>query len=199
MTLKYNVIANYLSVFFMTILTIVSVVSNQTTVFYILYLFWCDEFIRTVFDRIKYHYKQNQIENPMEFLSNNKERFFMLFVYFVFITIVFGLVINWKNYDIVGANFTVFLFQNSFFNYTLITFILREAYLYRENNLALESKTLVSNGIIILHISLIFGILFWFLSTKKFHFFQEYATLISIIPFLVLKIIFEVKSERQLN
>jgi hypothetical protein len=183
----------------MTIITIMLLIKSQTTVFYILYLFWCDEFIRTIFDRFRYKFKKNQIEDLPQFLSNNKDRFFMLWIYFVFIIVFFGLVIDWKNSEIIGTNFSVFLFKNSFFNYSIITFLLREIYLFRNDKNILEPKNLVSNGIIILHISLIFGILFWFLSTKKFLFFQEYATLISIIPFLLLKIIFELKSENQMN
>ena len=183
----------------MALFTILSLLNKQTTVFYIIYLFWFDEFIRTVFDRIRFQNKTDQINDQIEFSSNNKERFFMLWIYFVIIFVFFGLVIDWKSYEIIATNFSVFLFQNSFFNYSIITFLLREIYFFRHDKNELESKSLVSNGIIILHISLIFGILFWFLSTKKFLFFQEYATLISILPFLLIKIVFEIKSENQLN
>ena len=183
----------------MTLITVFSIVNEQTTVFYILYLFWFDEFIRTFFDRLKYHFKKSQIQNLPEFLKSNKDRFFMLWIYFVFIIVFFGLIIDWKKYEIIGTNFSVLFFQNSFFNCSIATFLVRETYLFGNDKNIVESKNLLSNGIIILHISLIFGILFWFLSTKKFLFFQEYATLISIIPFLLLKIIFELKSENQMN
>lgn len=198
MLVKQNNLVNYLSLFLMTIITVFSIINKQTTVFYILYLFWFDELIRTVFDRLKFYFRKNQIEDLSVFLSDNNNRFFMLSVYLVFILVFFGLMMDWKHYEIIGNNFSVFFFQNSLFNSSLITFLFREYYLFKNNKAQLESKTLLSNGIIILHLSLIFGIFFWFISTKKILFFQEYATLISIIPFLLLKIIFEIKSENQL-
>lgn len=195
MNLNQKNIAKYLSLIIMTGFTVLSIINKETSVFYIIYLFWCDEFIRTVFDRIKLRSIKNQVESTQNFGSNTKDRFFMLGIYFVFITIIFGLVINWKETDLILLNFEVFLFQNALFNGSIVSFLLRETYLLLNKKIENDSQHLLSNGIIILHISIIFGIFFWFLSTKKFLIFQEYANILSIVPFLILKLIFELKSE----
>lgn len=195
MNLKSNKIVNYGSLLSMTIFTIFSIIEKQTTVFYILYLFWCDEFLRTFFDGLNYFFRKENIENLSKYLSNVKSRFFLLFVYVVFIVVIFGLVVDWKNADLIIDNLSVLFFKNSLFNFTMITFICRELYFFLYNTTQLQSKSVLSNGIIILHISLILGIFGWFLSTQKIDLFKEYATLISIVPFLFLKVFFEIKSE----
>lgn len=197
MQLNHNKIAKYTSLIATTVFTMVSVVNKETSVFYIIYLFWCDEFLRTLFDRLKLKFHANQIQDPNLFRSNVKSRSFMLFVYFVFIFIVFGLVMNSREEDLVLLNFEVFLFQNALFNATLVSFLLREIYLFMNPKSELESQHFLSNGIIILHLSIILGIFAWFLSTQKFPFFAQYATILSIIPFLVLKLFFELKLGRK--
>jgi hypothetical protein len=175
----------------------VSVVNKETSVFYIIYLFWCDEFLRTFFDRLKLRFNRSQIQDTNLFRSNVKSRSFMLFVYFVFIFIVFGLVMNSRDADLVLLNFEVLLFQNALFNATLVSFLLREIYLFMNPKSEIESQYLLSNGIVILHLSIILGIFAWFLSTQKFLFFAQYATILSILPFLILKLFFELKLGRK--
>lgn len=189
-----NKTVQYLSLIAMTIFTVIEIVSKETTVFYIIYLFWFDEFIRTIFNRIYYQFKRNEIEVPVTFIANIKQRFFFLFVYFVFIVIIFGLVMDRKDYDLIGINLTVLTFNSSFFNYSLLTFIIREIYLYYNNTDKNESNSIVSAGVIILHLSIILGIFSWFLSTKKFEISPEYATILTISPFLLIKLLFEIKS-----
>lgn len=195
MNLKSNKIVNYGSLLSMTLFTVFSIIEKQTTVFYILYLFWCDEFLRTFFDGLNYFFRKKNIENLSKYLSNVKSRFFLLFVYVVFIVVIFGLVVDWKNADLIIDNLSVLFFKNSLFNFTIITFICRELYFFLYNTTQLQSKSVLSNGIIILHISLVLGLFGWFLSTQKIDLFKEYATLISIVPFLFLKVFFEIKSE----
>lgn len=195
MVLNHNKIAQYLSLFAMTAFTVMSIVNKETSVFYIIYLFWCDEFLRTIFDRLKLRFNRSQIQDTKVFRSSIKSRFFMLFVYFIFIFVVFGLVMNSSEADLVLLNFEVFLFQNAVFNYTLMSFLLRELYLLLNPKNEIEPQHLLSNGLIILHLSIVLGIFAWFLSTEKFPFFESYATLISIIPFLLLKLVFEIKTE----
>lgn len=189
-------VATYLSLTAMIVFTVIELVNKQTSVFYILYLFWFDECIKTFFDRIKYQFKRNQIDNPLGFKANVKQRFFFLFVYFIFIVILFGLVMDRKDFDLIGINLTVLTFKNSFFNYSLLTFILRELYLYCNTSEKSEATSIVSNGVIILHISIILGIFIWFLSTRKFQLNPELANILVILPFLFLKLFFEIKSAK---
>ena len=195
MSLKSNKIINYVSLLAMTLFTVYSILDKQFTVFYILFLFWCDEFVRTLFDLLNYFFRKNNIENLFVYLSNVKSRVFFLGVYLVFIIVVFGLIIDWNNTDLILQNLFVLFFKDWLFNLTILIFIIREFYFYQKNKSQLKPKHLFSNGIIILHVSILLGVLFWFISAQKIPFFKEYATVISIVPFLLLKIIFELKSE----
>jgi hypothetical protein len=185
--------AEYLSLFAMVLFTSIAIVNKNISVFYILYLFWCDEFLKTIFDYLRYRFKNNASVYAPQYLSNTKSRLFMLMVYLVFIIVFFGLILDWKNQDLILSNFEVFLFKNQLFNFSLITFLLREVYLFWNGTQPTASRHLLSRGIITLHVSLLLGMLFWFLITKKIMMFQNYATIISIIPFLILKIFFEVQ------
>lgn len=194
MTINNSALAKYISLLAMTVFTVIEVVSKQTSVFYILYLFWFDECIRTFFDGIQSRFAKNQIENPTKF--NYKEKLFLLFGYFVFIVIIFGFVIDRKDFDLIRINLTVLTFQNTLFNYSLVTFVLREIYLFRKVNTNVEFESQVTIGIITLHISIVLGILFWFLSAQKLQFMTDYANVIAIIPFLLLKLFFEIKTAK---
>ncbi len=189
-----NKLVKYISLLVITVFTIFEIINKQTSVFYILYLFWFDEFMRTVFDRISYQYKTKNIENPVLFHQLNKERFFLLGVYFIFIVVLFGIIIDWKQMELIGLNYATFFFKNMYFNFSLLTLIAREIYYYQSNNNLKQAKSVTSNGIIILHISIVLGMFLWFLSTQKFQFMTDYSNVISIIPFLLLKIVFESKA-----
>ena len=190
---KHKILGEYLSLIVMTCITIMAIYSKQITVFYIIYLFWCDEFLKTIFDGLRYRFKKEQIQNPTNYILNIKNRFFMLLIYLVFIIVCFGLILDWNNTDLVLGNFEVFFFKNTLFNISLITFLLREIYLYKNNLLVLNSHHLLSSGIITLHISLILGIMLSFLIKKEFVVFENYAAVFAIIPFLLLKLYFEIQ------
>ncbi|GFZ83010.1 hypothetical protein GCM10011531_12060 [Aquaticitalea lipolytica] len=190
---KHKILGEYLSLIVMTCITIMAIYSKQITVFYIIYLFWCDEFLKTIFDGFRYRFKKEQIQNPTNYILNIKNRFFMLLIYLVFIIVCFGLILDWNNTDLILGNFEVFFFKNTLFNISLITFLLREIYLYKNNQLILNSHHLLSSGIITLHISLILGIMLSFLIKKEFVVFENYAAVFAIIPFLLLKLYFEIQ------
>lgn len=189
-----NKTARNISLFVILAFTIIEIYYKKTSIFYVLYLFWFDEFIKTIFDRITYTFKKNKIENPVKFLENTKTNFFLLFGYFVFIVIIFGLVMDRNDFSLIGINLTVLAFQNTFFNFSIVTFILREFYLYLNNSKDSNANYAVSNGIVILHLSIILGILTWFLITRKFQIPIEFVNIISIVPFLLLKLLFEFNS-----
>ncbi len=190
---KHKILGEYLSLIVMTCITIMAIYSKQITVFYIIYLFWCDEFLKTIFDGLRYRFKKEQIQNPTNYILNIKNRFFMLLIYLVFIIVCFGLILDWNNTDLVLGNFEVFFFKNTLFNISLITFLLREIYLYKNNLLVLNSHHLLSSGIITLHISLILGIMLSFLVKKEFFVFENYVAVFAITPFLLLKLYFEIQ------
>lgn len=193
MPISYTRLSQYLSLTAITLLTILAIYNKSITVFYIIYLFWWDEFIKTLFDRIRYRFKNKNQIYPPEYILNCKDRLFMLMIYFVFIVVFFGVVLNWRDEDLSLLNLQIFLFHNTLFSFSVMTFFLRELYILLNSEVAMLPHSIASKGIIILHISIIFGIIFWFLASKKYVVFQDYAILLSILPFLILKIIFEVQ------
>lgn len=193
MNTKYTTIAEYVSLIAMTTLTVVAIFNKQITVFYVLYLFWCDEFLKTIFDRLRYQFKRPQIENPVTFLANTKSRFFMLMIYLVFIIVFFGFILNWHESDLVLRNFEVFFFKNTLFNFSLISFLFREVYLYLNTSKHVLAHHILSQGVITLHVSLILGICLWFLVKKEFLVLENYVAVLAIIPFLLIKMYFEIQ------
>lgn len=191
-TEKHNALAEYLSLAAMTILTIVAVASKNISVFYIIYLFWWDEVLKSIFDLLKNWSKRHQLENPKSYSSNIGGRFFFLSIYIVFIIVFFGLMIDSKNTDMIGLNFEVFLFMNPLFNFSLLSFLLREIYLFRHPEEQIKTHHLLSRGIITLHISIILGILMWAFVSLKLQHLETYATIFAVIPFLLIKVLFEV-------
>ncbi|MBA6152094.1 hypothetical protein [Gelidibacter maritimus] len=185
-------LSQYLSLAAMILITIVAIYNKNISVFYIIYLFWWDEFLKTVFYRLRYHFKKDLFQNPAQVLNGIKPRLFFLFIYIVFIIVIFGLVINWKDHDLIIMNLEVLFFKNTFFNITLLTFLLREIAIYRIGSEQINLNTSLSKGVITLHVSIVLGILLWFLVSKKFILFTDHAVIFSIIPFLLLKIFFEV-------
>ena len=110
---------------------------------------------------------------------------------------MFGLVIDWNSDAIVIGNFEVLLFKNSFFNFTIFSFFLREtALIYVHKEQSLQVRHILSNGIITLHLSIIFGIFLWaFLSGKIIDMqlnIDFNKSLAAILPFLIIKVFFEI-------
>lgn len=199
MILKASVVTNYVSLALMSTFTLMAVANNQISVFYIVYLFWFDEILRTVSKFVFYIFKKQFIQNQLVFISNIKSKFFLLFVYFVFIVIFFGFIIDWKNQDLILINFEVLLFQSSMFNFTLITFIVRELFLFFKNEYeTVTGNILLSKGIIVLHISIIIGMLIWGFLPKNFYENSNSNMLSAIViaPFLLLKLFFEIQTSK---
>lgn len=190
---KHNTIAAYLSLAAMVLLTILAVANKNISVFYIIYLFWWDEVLKSVFDLFKYWSKKHQLINTSEFGHTLRGRFFFLFIYIVFIIVFFGFMIDWKNQDMIGLNFEVFMFMNPLFNFSLLSILLREIYLFRHPEESIKTHHLFSRGIITLHVSIILGILLWAFITLKLQYLENYAVVFAIIPFMLLKVLFEVQ------
>jgi len=193
MVIKENKTAKIISLIFFSGITIFAILEQQVSIFYLIYLFWFDEFIKTISDFLtyKFYYKDRAISKIIS------SRFFMLSVYFVFIFVMFGLVIDWNSDAIVIGNFEVLLFKNSFFNFTIFSFFLREtALIYVHKEQSLQVRHILSNGIISLHLSIIFGIFLWaFLSGKIIDMqlnIDFNKSLAAILPFLIIKVFFEI-------
>lgn len=190
---------NNISLLLMMVFSIVSLINKETTVFYIIYLFWCDELIKTIFSNINRLKARYNNVNTQDNLSGVHALgpFFMLGIYVVFIVVIFGFMMGMKDSETGLINFTVLLFQNTFFNFTLLTFIARELYFLFIDNKVPAPPGFLSYGMITLHISIILGTFIWFATTIKFQYFEKFADVLSIIPFLLLKFFFEVKRSKK--
>lgn len=189
---KYSSTAEYLSLFAMITLTVVAIFNKSISVFYIMYLFWWDEFLKTIFDTFRYWRKKELIDDVPRFKSNTRGRMFFLLIYIVFIVLCFGFMLDWDNTDLIILNFRVLLFNDALFDFTILSFLMREIYLYRSQTQIIDSHSVLSRGIITLHISIILGIFAWFFLTFKFPVLKEYSAILAITPFLLFKIFFEI-------
>lgn len=192
---KNSSVYGWLDIVVMTILTIMSVYAGQSTVFYIIYLFWWNEVlshvINTFFDKLYKRPKQ-----PNEFSKGNPTRL-LLFIYWFFIVIIFGLIANWGNVEAVGTNVEVMFFKNIYFNLNLL-FIITELSFFNiqyKNSVPAKGSTGITGNMIILHISIILGAFLLFLVVKNFPnvFTPEntWASLLIIAPFLLLRFLLQ--------
>lgn len=168
-----------------------SVYDGKSTVFYIIYLFWWNEvlsiFLNAVFDKIYRRPKQ-----PNEFSTGNPTRM-LLFIYWFFIIIIFGLIANWDSKEAMGTNFEIMFFKNIYFNLNLL-FIITEISFFNiqyKNSLPAQASSGITANMIILHISIILGAFLLFLVVKNFPnvFTPEntWASILIISPFLLLR------------
>lgn len=173
-----------------TILTALSIGYGQTTVFYIIYFFWWNEFIRIVVRSLFYKHnkssKENQIGSKFMFGS-----LFMMFIYLVFIIVFFGLIANWNNSDITLTNMKILFFQNWFFNINLLLVLLEHIYINLNEDKTIESIGHFTSNMLVLHISIILGGIIMFFIVKPFPetFSPDnlWTSVLIILPFLLLK------------
>jgi FtsH-binding integral membrane protein len=188
-------VIDILSLLVFTTLTIVALVMHEITIFYLIYIFWWEECIKTIFTWLNYYFRKNEIKDPKTYKIEYRARFFMLFIYLVFIIVCFGLIMDWSSKDIISTNFEIFLFQNLYFNISLISFIGRELYVFSNKKNANQSTSAFSSGTLTLHISIILGVLLWAVATKKLGSLplalESYSTILAITPFLIIKFLFD--------
>lgn len=187
-----NTTVEYLTLGLTVILTMIGIFNQQISVFYMVFLFWWDELIKTIFQVFRWLFKKSTIPEPSSFISRTRGKFFFLFVYLIFIVVFLGFIMNWKNENLVLLNGEVLFFQNQLFNFSLVGFFLREIYILINQENSPDNSWFISRGIITLHISLILGIFGWFLINNVFPQYLEYASLVAAIPFLLIKIFFEI-------
>ena len=175
-----------------TVLTLLSVLNGQTTLFYLVYFFWWNELIRIAVDRICYK------QNPNSILRNGVQGSVLgslsqMAIYFVFIVVFFGLMANWKNTEIMIANIQVLFFQNWFFNLNLIYVLIERVYLHQQHLPVQVSFGHFTPNMIVLHIAIILGGILMFFVVKNFPatFTPDnlWGSVIIISPLLVLKMV----------
>lgn len=174
------------------ILTMLSVHNGQTTVFYLMYFFWCNELIRIIID--KWYAKKNPNAVNKDWQSSDfTGGLFSMGIYWVFLVVFFGFIAASKNSDIVFTNMEVLFFQNWFFNINLIFVIFERIYLHRKQQPLTIYFGAFNPNMIVLHVSIIVGGVMLFFLVKQFPatFTPEnkWGSVLIVLPFLLLKIL----------
>ena len=180
---------NKLDTLAIVVFTLLAIYNNQVTVFYILYLFWWNEVLYSI---VTYYFKRRKnIETSLS------SKFFLMGIYFIFILVFFGFMAHYKNYDLVAINFEILFFQNIFFNFNLLFFLLEIIWFYKTNPNEIEQATIhpFSSRAIILHISIILGAFMMLLVVPNFpNFFtseNNWSSVAIILPFILLRYFFQ--------
>lgn len=175
-----------------TALTLLSILNGQTTVFYLIYFFWWNEWLRIIIDRILYK------KNPNAKFTGDKRdsifsSFFMMGIYFVFIVVFFGIITSYKNDAQMFVNVEVLFFQNWFFNINLLFVIAERIFLHKtEQPMEVSFGGFISH-MIVLHISIVVGgcLLFFVVQNYPETFTPEnlWGSVLVALPFLLLKMV----------
>lgn len=196
MHLKNSIFKNYFSnykqwdFFVFSVLTILSILYGQITVFYLIYFFWWYEVIRIVVDSLCFKKNPNAVIDS----EQNTFNFGMLFqmgIYFVFIVVFFGLMANWENKNIMIINFEILWFQNWFFNLNLLFVLFERVYIHKAKLPVKVSFGSFTPNMIVLHVAIILGALILFFIVKNYpEIFTPnnlWGSVLIVMPFLLLK------------
>jgi hypothetical protein len=170
-----------------TLLTFIGIFYHQVTVFYIVYLFWFQEFIRTMIDSIEAWRRKKLIDDSLSILGNAFSCFFLLFIYLVFIVVLFGIVLGFRDKNQLFLNLQVVLFRNWTFNLNLILFFVGYIFYGRFNPGDFQNIHAFNPRHILLHISIIMGALIQMMLVPRLEILPPWDSILIISPFLFLK------------
>lgn len=174
------------------LLTLLSIINGQTTVFYLMYFFWWNELIRIIVD--KFYAKKNPNASNKDWKSSDfTGGLFSMGIYWVFLVVFFGFIAASKNSKIIFTNMEVLFFQNWFFNINLIFVLVERIYLHRKHQPLTIYFGAFNPNMIVLHVSIIVGGIMMFFLVKQFPetFTPEnkWGSIVIVLPFLLLKIL----------
>ena len=170
------------------LITLLGVANGQVTVFYIVYLFWFQELLRTLVDFFVIIRQKKTIAEKWQFLKMSFGSFFILWIYFVFIVLLFGFMLNRDNSDLLGDNMLVLLFRNWYFNINMLLFLAEYIYFRKQaDNTALQLH-IFNPRHIILHISIILGAVIQLAVVPRLEIESKWASALVILPFMLLKL-----------
>lgn len=172
------------------VLTLLSIVNGQTTVFYLIYFFWWNELVRIIIDR--FYYKKNHNAKVANIGAKGiASSLFVMVIYFVFIVVFFGFFAVSKNKELIMVNMEVLFFHNWFFNANLLFIIIERIYLHTTKQPLLVGFGGFTLNMIVIHISIILGALMLFFIVKPFpNFFTPenlWGSVLVALPFVLLK------------
>src|SRR5690606_21243034 len=138
LTLVDKQVQRYRQLDFLTfaLMTLLAVLSGQTTVFYLIYFFWWNELVRLVVDKCSYRRIKSAVLIADEKGKAKTVDFwgglFLMMIYWVFIVVFFGFIAGSDNKEVMIANMRVLAFQNWFFTGNLIFVLLERIYLHKK-------------------------------------------------------------------
>ncbi|MGS2727344.1 hypothetical protein ACU8DI_12105 [Psychroserpens sp. BH13MA-6] len=175
-----------------TVLTTLAIANGRTTIFYVIYFFWCYELVRIIVDRAFIKTNENAIITNLKRTSIFSS-LIQMGVYFIFIVVFFAFMVNWKNQDIIQTNFEILFFKNWFFNINLIFVFIERLIIHKTKQPVLVSFGLFTPNMLILHVSIIIGALLMFFVVNNFpETFTPsnlWGSVIIIIPFFIMRTI----------
>lgn len=173
-------------------LTLLSVLNGQTTVFYLMYFFWFNELIRIIIDKWYAKKNPNAVNKDWQ-TSNFTSGLFSMGVYWVFLVVFFGFIAASNNSDIIFTNMEVLFFQNWFFNLNIIFVLVERIYLHQKQQPLIIYFGAFNPNMIVLHVAIIVGGVVMFFLVKQFpETFtpdNRWGSVIIVLPFLLLKIL----------
>ncbi len=173
-----------------TVLTLLSVLSGQTTVFYLIYFFWWNEFVRLFVDRFCYKRNPNAVYEDRH-ATDFGSSLFLMGIYWVFIVVIFGFIAGSDSTEIIIANMRVLVFHNWFFNLNLIFVLFERIYLHKTRQPLQIYFGAFNPNTIVLHISIIVGGVVMFFVVKEYpNIFtpeNRWGSALIALPFLLLK------------
>lgn len=174
------------------LLTLLSVLNGQTTVFYLMYFFWWNEVIRLIVDRLYFKKNPNAINEDWQ-STGFMGGLFSMGVYWVFLIVFFGFIAVSDNREIILTNVEIVFFQNWFFNLNLIFVLFERIYLHQKQQPLTIYFGAFNPNMIVLHVSIIVGGLILFFLVKRFPetFTPEnqWGSVVIVFPFLLLKML----------
>lgn len=174
------------------LLTLLSIINGQTTVFYLMYFFWWNELIRIIVDKFYAKKNPNAINKDWQ-SSDLKGELFLMGIYWVFLIVFFGFIAASNNREIIITNMEIIVFQNWFFNINLIFILLERIYLHKKQQPVTIYFGTFNPNMIVIHISIIVGGIMMFFLVKRFPvtFTPEnpWGSIVIVLPFLLLKIL----------
>ena len=174
------------------LLTLLSVLNGQTTVFYLMYFFWWNEVIRLIVDRLYFKKNPNAINEDWQ-STGFMGGLFSMGIYWVFLIVFFGFIAVSDNREIILTNMEIVFFQNWFFNLNLIFVLFERIYLHQKQQPLTIYFGAFNPNMIILHVSIIVGGLILFFLVKRFPetFTPEnqWGSVVIVFPFLLLKML----------
>jgi hypothetical protein len=165
---SYSAIYRSINLLLTVMLPAYSMLQGETTVFYLVYLYWWHELIASVLDGI-YFSAATKRSSEQSLMNPLGGRLFLLAIYFVFIVVFFGLMSSWENDELLKINIIVFFFRDHIFTLTLAGILLNEAWWRHNSPLPIRNlQDPFSGRMLVMHISIIMGAVMSFLVVKSF-------------------------------